>query len=395
MSSMQVDNAVHLPEELRIQLGSFYTPNELVSRVQELVRPYLDKEKRRAIVFDSAGGCGAFMFGMKGYDYRIADFDAIACSFLDENFDRAKVVCTNSLLGVGRERFRIPPSAYLAVIGNPPYNDTTSEYKNGRKGGNLCDADLFDRDLGVSFLKSYNKLKADVVCILHPLSYLIKEANFKRLLEFKDNYRLVHGELFSSALFKGTGLCKFPIMIALYERGKEGMSYQHIREFGFNLFNRDETFVLSRYTTTDGYINKYPPRSNEAGRSPIGLYYHTFRDINSVKRNAAFLTREHPNGIVVTLENFYKYAYIYAIKKLFDPPDAWLYGNLSPLVNIKSLEQMKKLYVAHALSSSWDLKKLSGAAVNKIKEHYRISNDLKVSIEKLELEIRENLHSLI
>lgn len=44
---------------------------------------------------------------------------------------------------------------------------------------NFCDEDLFDRDLGVSFLKSYNKLKADVICILHLLSYLIKKTNFE------------------------------------------------------------------------------------------------------------------------------------------------------------------------------------------------------------------------
>ncbi len=395
MSAMQVDNAVHLPEELKIQLGSFYTPKELVKRVQDLVRPYLEKEKRRAVVLDSAGGCGAFMFNMMKYDYRIADFDAIACSYLDEHFDRAKVICTNSLLGVGRERFHVSPSAFLAVIGNPPYNDTTSEYKNGRKGGNLCDADLFDRDLGVSFLKSYNKLKADVICVLHPLSYLIKEANFKRLREFKDNYRLVRGELFSSALFKGTGMCKFPIMIALYERDRAGMSYDYIRNYSFNLFNRDEAFVLSCYTTTDGYINKYPPRSSDVSRSPIGLYYHTFRDINSVKRNASFLTREHPNGVVVTLENFYKYAYIYAIKKLFEPPDAWLYGNLSPLVNIKSLEQLKKLYVAYALETSWELKKLPNPTISSIKEHYHISNCRQMSAGKMELEIKESLHSLV
>jgi hypothetical protein len=391
MSSMQVDSAVHLPEELKIQFGSFYTPKELVERVQELVRPYLDSAGRKAVVLDSAGGCGAFMFNMKGSNYRIADCDPLAYSFLCEHFESRRVICMNSLLGVGRERFGILPSAYLAVIGNPPYNDTTSEYKSGRKGQNRCDADLYDRDLGVSFLKSYNKLKADVICILHPLSYLIKEANFKRLSEFRENYRLVRGELFSSALFQGTGLRKFPIMVALYERCQDGMSY----DYTFNLLNSEETFVLSQYQTTDGYIPKYPPRSNEQTWSPIGLYYHTFRDINSVKRNASFLTKEHPNGIVVTLENFYKYAYLFAIKQLFDPPDVWIYGNLSPLVDIEALERSKELYVSYALKTCLALRKADDVIQQGIRKHYGIRKNNSVSVEKLEEVIRYELHKLV
>ena len=201
---MRVNVAEHLPKNERIQLGSYYTPEELVLRIYDFIKPYLDNKKRKVVIFDSAGGCGAFLFGITHYDYRIADCDLDACKLLKQHFSQQNVFHTNSLIEVNRAKYFISPSAFLIMIGNPPYNDTTSEFKNGEKGQNICDEDLYDRDLydrdlGVSFLKSYHKLKADIVCVLHPLSYLIKESNFKRLRDFKDNYKLIKGEIFSSA----------------------------------------------------------------------------------------------------------------------------------------------------------------------------------------------------
>jgi len=178
-------------------------------------------------------------------------------------------------------------------------NDTTSQFKKGEKGQNICDEDLYDRDIGISFLKSYHKLNADVVCVLHPLSYLIKKANFNRLKDFKKNYKLLKGLIFSSELFQGTGTGKFPILLALYEKNIDGMTFDFINDFRFNILDTDETFVLSNFKTTDGYINKYPPHKNDAQKSPIGLYYYSFRDFNSLKKNASFFTKEHPNGVVV------------------------------------------------------------------------------------------------
>lgn len=327
---MKIDRAEHLPKSKRIQLGSYYTPEKLVNRVFHFIDPYLNK-KKKATIFDSAGGCGAFLTNVNKNDFRIADRDLEACNFLRQQFNENKVFHTNSLLETNRDRFLIPSDAFLIMIGNPPYNDTTSEFKNGEKGRNICDEDLYDRDLGVSFLKSYYKLKADIVCILHPLSYLIKEANFKRLRYFKDNYKLIKGEIFSSALFTGTGFGKFPILVALYEKSPEGMTFDYIKNFSFNILDSDKFFVLSDYKTTDGYIDKYPPRKNDIKKSPIGLYYYTFRDLNSLKKNASFMIKNHLNGIVMTVQNFYKYAYLYSLKSLFIPENAWLYGNLSPL----------------------------------------------------------------
>jgi hypothetical protein len=392
---MQVHLAEHLPKNERIQLGSYYTPEKLVKLVHEFIKPYIENKKKDVILFDSAGGCGAFLFDMRHYDYRIADCDLEACKFLKKHFGRHNIFHTNSLKGGNRDKYLIPSSAFLIMIGNPPYNDTTSEFKSGKKGQNICDEDLYDRDIGVSFLKSYHKLNADVVCVLHPLSYLIKEANFKRLRDFKDNYKLIRGEIFSSALFHGTGKGKFPILVALYEKNPSGMTFEYIRQFQFDILNKDKKFILSEYKTTDGYINKYPPRKNDVQKSPIGLYYYTFRDLNSLKKNTSFFTKEHPNGIVVTLENFYKYSYLYSVKSLFNLEDAWLYGNLSPLVHIEDVEQNKKLYILYAIKTNKILREMDNSILKKITNYYKIKFNNTDNVDKIEKVIKDRLSKLI
>jgi len=392
---IQVHLAKHLTKEEKIQLGSYYTPEKLVKLVHKFIKPYLENKKRDAILFDSAGGCGAFLFGIRHYDYRIADCDLDACNFLKQHFNQHNIFHTNSLKDVCRGKYSISSSAFLIMIGNPPYNDTTSEFKNGKKGQNICDENLFDRDLGVSFLKSYHKLKADIVCVLHPLSYLIKETNFKRLKDFKDNYKIIRGEIFSSALFHGTGTGKFPILVALYEKNPSGMTFEYIRQFQFDILNNDKKFILSKYKTTDGYINKYPPRKNDIKDSPIGLYYYSFRYVNSLKKNTSFITKKYSNGIVVTLENFYKYSYLYSLKSLFNPEDAWLYGNLSPLVHIEDVEQNKKLYILYALKTNKVLREMDNSILKKIANYYKIKFNNTDNVDKIEKVIKDRLSLLI
>jgi len=392
---MQVHLAEHLPKNARIQLGSYYTPEKLVKLVHEFIKPYLENEKRKCIVFDSAGGCGAFILGLKDYDYRIADSDLEACKFLKQHFNQYNIFYTNSLKNVHRDKYLISHSAFLIMIGNPPYNDTTSEFRNGEKGQNICDEDLYDRDIGISFLKSYNKLNADVICVLHPLSYLIKETNFNRLCDFKNNYKLIKGKIFSSDLFQGTGIAKFPILAALYEKNFTGMTFNYIRNFQFDVLHTNKKFILSKYKTTDGYINKYPPRKNDIKESPIGLYYYTFRDLNSLKRNTSFMLKKHPNGIVVTLENFYKYAYLYSLKVLFNPKDAWLYGNLSPLVNIQDVEENKELYILYTIKTNPIFKKINKSILKNITKFYNVKLNNNEEVNYYKKLIRNKINKLV
>lgn len=390
---MQTELSLNFSKSKIIQLGSYYTPKILVEQVYDLINPFLKEHGNNAIILDSAAGNGAFIPKNINYDLRIADCDQEAYMFLLKKYDHRCIFYTNSLINSTRDKFSISDLAYLIIVGNPPYNDITSEFKNGEKGKNICDPDLFDRDLGVSFLKSYNKLKADIVCVLHPLSYLIKETNFKRLKTFKDNYVLKKGIIFSSAMFQGTGGSKFPIVISLYERNPSGMTFEYIRNFKFNILGSVKRFTLLNYNTTDGYINKYPPRKNELKKSPIGIYYYTFRDYNSLKKNASFMFNEHPNGIVVTIENFYKYAYLYSLKRLFNPPDSWLYGNLSPLINTDDLENNKKLYVLYALKTCSIFNNLE-SIVKQLTLSYGI-NVQSADLLSLENRIKESFRLLI
>ncbi|MDF1813272.1 MAG: hypothetical protein P1V20_13830 [Verrucomicrobiales bacterium] len=165
MNLLDLQSPAHLASDAIIESGSFYTPRHLIDEVDRMVKSFLEG-KEHVIFFDSSVGGGAFCAVMDGYDFRLADVDKTGCDHLAALTDKNRVFQTNSLHEVSREKYSIPEEAYLVQVGNPPYNDTTSAYKKGEKGANECDKDLFDRDLGVSFLRSYDKLKSDLVCVL-------------------------------------------------------------------------------------------------------------------------------------------------------------------------------------------------------------------------------------
>ncbi len=384
--------AIHLKKSEKIKTGAYYTPEKIVNLVFNLVSEYLNQKD--VVIFDPAGGCGAFIYKFKNYNYRIADIDEKATDFLRQHFDPQKVFHTNSLLNVSRQKFDIPEEAFLIIVGNPPYNDTTSEFRKNQKGVNVCDFDLYDRDIGISFFKMFEKLNAQIVCVLHPLSYLIKKTNFERLKKFKDNYVLKKSFTFPSSLFKDTGKISFPVTVSLYERDNKGMDYFFISNFSFEVLDSGETFRLSNFKTTDGIINKYPPRKKDAlKQSPIGLYFYSFRDINSLKKNASFIDYPGENSVVVTLENFYQYAYLYAFKKLFSPYNSWLYGNLSPLLNEKLLNERKNLVVCYALKTH-KLFLNNMELTRKITDFYGL--DLSQwEISKIEQKLKKELNAMV
>ena len=72
---MQAHTAEHLPKYKKVQLGGYYTPEKLVTRVYNFIQPYLLSNKKNVVIFDSAGGCGAFLVNINRSDYRIADCD--------------------------------------------------------------------------------------------------------------------------------------------------------------------------------------------------------------------------------------------------------------------------------------------------------------------------------
>jgi len=389
----------HLLETERIKLGAFYTPPHIVKKVFELIQPYYENHKEKALIADLSAGCGAFVFPILslGADYRVADYDESAINFLKKFLSHEKIFHTNSLQQASRDKFNIREDHFLIIVGNPPYNDITSLYKKGNKGSFECDPDLYDRDLGIAFLKLFAKLKADVICVVHPLSYLIKRANFQRLKQFTRLYKLKYGYIFPSSEFHFTKTSQFPILIALYERDIDGMSYEYIKSFRFKFLNGEKDFVLEGLETTDGYINKYPPRSREAKTSPIGLYFYSFRDLNSLLRNTTFIEEQKGNSVVITLENFYKYAYLHCLKRVIlsmkkEIDYLWVYGNISPLVNKDFVEMNKKLFVISAAMDHKIFQKRKDL-LQRIFEFYRIKES-EVDLENIEKQLKAYFISL-
>lgn len=324
---MKLSKNIHLSKEDIIKNGSIYTPKNIVKIVYNMIKPFI---KEDSIIIDFGSGYGSFIdvFSKLNNICIGTEIDQNSYNFLIKNFPNNKFYLENSLVKVSRRKYKITKSNHLIVIGNPPYNDVTSQYKKGNKGKLICDDDLISRDMGISFLKAYNKLLANYICILHPLSYLIKKQNFNMLKEFNKNYKLLDGIIFSSQEFESIqkGNFEFPVVAALYEKNESGMDFQYINNFNFKILNCKKTFNLQSIKTIDGIVSKYPQKNNKTQ-----LQFYTQRDMNSLLRNTGFFIGPKNNGLNITINNLYQYSWLYFLKNNFNPKkNKFMYGNLSP-----------------------------------------------------------------
>lgn len=340
------------PDSKRAGLGKYYTPEHLVKFIKELVLPHL-KASSKAIVADLAAGCGAFLGEFDDYQIMGRDIDAQAVMVLLEmGFSPATISLDNSLCNVTRSKLGLSDEE-LIIVGNPPYNDTGSmnkRFSTNKKDGRAIprDSDLCNRDLGIAFLRAYAKLDPSVICVLHPLSYLIKPSNFKQLDSpmfdqkgFFGKYKLVGGGVFSSKEFGKNiiGSTQFPIIAALYERGT--MTYKELRDFKFPIFGQINGgfgftrvhLQLSNITTIDGVIRKYPPSSKMTKVSNIGLYQYNFRDTNSLLSSGALTDNYDYNKVPIQFNSVWQYAYLNVYKRHFKKN--FILGNISPIIDSK------------------------------------------------------------
>lgn len=297
----------------QINLGSYYTPPSIVDTAWNMLNPPINKE---AVVLDTTCGYGNFL-------RQYGQAETIGCDINEEILTAAReqilpstalLSHTNSLKNVSREKFGIFDSQKLIIIGNPPYNDRTSLMrKDIKEKFEDIDEDLKSRDLGISFMRSYNKLKADIICVLHPLSYLIKQTNFNSLKEFTSNYRLMDTTVISSKGFSESAhLTPFPIVIALYHRSPIGMTYEDIQSFPFKI-NTGGFFSLSDFDYISNYVQKYPQKKFPPALDP--LYFWTIRDINALSRNKTFIEEPSKNTIQIDKSKLEYYAYIDVFKR--------------------------------------------------------------------------------
>ena len=255
----------HLTKKEAINLGSFYTPKRLVDIAYSLL------DRANAITKDSIfldTSCGYGDFFTDGFNSVGSDIDEQALARVSKN---VKTFHRNALINPSRNAYGIKESDELIIIGNPPYNDKTSLVGRSSKDSVVeIDQDLKHRDLGISFLRSYVKLKPKYVCVLHPLSYLIKEANFKALKAFKDSYRLIDSIIVSSQEFNTKASSYFPVIIALYEQNQLGMDYSFIVDYRFKI-DDGNGIRLADFDFIGNYISKYP---NARGKGkPVAYFY--------------------------------------------------------------------------------------------------------------------------
>ncbi|OOS23496.1 hypothetical protein B0681_09500 [Moraxella porci DSM 25326] len=337
----------HMPDDKKANLGKYYTPKEIVELLRESIQERITFD---TTVMDLSCGCGAFLELFDDCKIIGADVDKTAIEILDL-FKFSNILHDNTLLNVSRDKYGLDKDDRVIIIGNPPYNDSTSinkRYSTKQKAERLIqDEDIKCRDVGRSFLEAYAKLEPEYICVLHPLSYLIKKNNLRDMKKLRANYRLAKAIIFSSHYFKDlTGGTPFPIIMATYEKNAEGMNYEFIKNFMFDIYGSDLKFSLSGVEQAGNDYIHQTVTSLDKGFSDIDVYHYNFRDLNSINK-ANFQSKEyrekHKNSmLVVNFDNLWKYCYINCIKKFLLPMLAeehnYILGNLNPILDRRLIE---------------------------------------------------------
>lgn len=317
---MEAHIQIHLNKVDTVNLGSYYTPLKLVNLAFELLKNHIKDEFKNYTLLDNSCGYGEFLKYDSSNKKVAGDIDEAAIVRLELE---CKYV-VNALNKTSRANYGIKDDEKLIIVGNPPYNDVTAQIKRGVKSRNfIIDDELKTRDLGISFLRSYVKLYPDYICVLHPLSYLVKPSNFKLMGNFMKRYKLIDGLVISSRYF--TNGLEFPIIIALYERGD--MSFDYIKDFNFKVED-GVVFKLNDFDFIGNYLSKYPKKEV---KNPAG-YFYTMRDINALKRNKTFLAEKSASAITIERKELPYYHYVNLFKKYAKELPFWC-GNLDVFID--------------------------------------------------------------
>lgn len=347
-------NQKHLNHIDTVNLGSYYTPEIIVDLVYSVLQKNVPGIEDFTIL-DSSCGYGSFL-AKKNIAKRLvgADIDEKAVSEAKKRINNVDFICQNSLVSVCRKNLTIKNNEKLIAIGNPPYNDATSIIRNSIKDVTVqdkIDSDIKTRDLGISFLLSYDKLQADYVCVLHPLSYLIKKANFALLSRFAKKYRLIDGIIISSHEFSDTSRgMAFPILIALYKKDQMGMTYDYIQNYQFKV--KDDGFFRPRdFDTIVNYVQKYPNKKYlNKNDKPVAKFW-TLRDINALKRNRTFIDTDTYNTVYVLMEKLPYYCYIDIFKQYADKMPYFI-GNCDVIIDNEKFNEIKECFIAQSVHTN-------------------------------------------
>lgn len=339
-----MDDQTHLEYKDRINLGSYYTKPEIVDIVYAILSKHTCDFVRYCLL-DTSCGYGSFFNNDLPFRKKIgADIDEEAVQKARKHNAKASFIKKNGLANIGRDRYGISEKEKLVIVGNPPYNDTTSIIrKNIKRELEEIDPDVKARDLGISFLLSYAKLNPDFICVLHPLSYLIKKANFSLLKPFCNKYELCDSVVISSGEFSETSkTTSFPIIIALYRRSERGMDFDFIRNNPFRTKN-GKTFRLSEFDSISNYLSKYPNQKSVSPENAVAKFW-TMRDINALKRSKTFVDKTSYNTVFVTRNKLEYYCYVDVFKKYIKHIPYYL-GNCDVMIDNKRFAEIKDCFV--------------------------------------------------
>ena len=324
------EGARHLGFADRVNGGAFYTP----ARYVDLVGRWLAERgiPDGCTFLEPSCGYGAF-FALRKVFPRARfvgnDIDPAAVAVARARHPGVELHVGNVLLGVSRSRFGIGAGETLCIVGNPPWNDVTSQIRQSVKTARTpADPDVASRDLGLSSLLAYAKLGADFVAVLHPLSYLVKKPNFNAAGNFFRNYAMLESLVFSSQRFSDTSRFRgFPVVVALYRRAPgNGLSYGDVRTMLFRTEEGD-SFRLSDREYVDDFANKYPT----CERYRPEILFYTMRDVNALSRSRTFIAERCPGAVDVDPSKLDYYCYADVFKEMARTP-YWM-GNLNiPLV---------------------------------------------------------------
>jgi len=335
----------------KINLGSFYTPPHLVNLVYKTLAKNA-KGNFADVVLEPACGDGAFLAGVfpqKNVRFVGADIDSSALKSASKNFPNIKKI--NMLSDISRSKYGIGDNEKLVIVGNPPYNDVTSQAKKKIKA-TPCDIDesIKTRDLGLSFMLAFAKLEPVYIAVLHPLSYLVKQTNFKTLKPLMQSYAFLDAVVFNSLEFADTSKnCGFPIVAAVYKRDAKGTSYEQIVKRKFRTLEKQE-FSISDFDYICKYISKYPSHYSEKRE----FKFFTMRDINALKRSRTFIKEDTANTIYIESEKLPYYCYVDAFKDVI-PKLPYYFGNLDVPFDRKGFEKLKDDFLLLSMTKHPDI----------------------------------------
>lgn len=347
----------HLSYKEMTDFGCFYTPQEYVDVLIEMIKlNVLSYDKY--VYLDSSCGYGSFLKSLWPLRTIGCDIDKKAIEIAKSNYLNGEYFIYNTLNNFTRNSISLKEKDKLIIIGNPPYNDTTSKVKNEIKKQNPCliDNDIKTRDLGISFLLSYVKLNPDFVAILHPLSYMIKKANFDLLKPFYNRYQIIDHCIINSQSFSMTSKAKgFPIIIALYKRDDSGMTYNDVLNMNFKTID-NKLFDLN-HDYIKNYISKYPSKFRKLKDDDI--LFFTMRDINALNRSRTFIEDFSNNSIIIDKKKFAYYCYVDVFKDYIHKLP-YYYGNCDVFINNDSFLKISDVFITKSIKKHpWLNKKIA------------------------------------